>query len=291
MSDVHAGLEALAELRVALARYGVSATYVVREVEVGSSGVVDRITAEIGTRTATLAAAQDALTACSRQRDADCTREGRRVAHAQQELDRAKRAVIAAETAVAAHAAPRRGFSTRIEQLVGEGSGTLAQQVDRLHSYLHQAGGDVTGSARWSGGTGSNAFGSGGPTSIPGAPKGFALVPLSMIDTSESPVTGAGDFTKGYTSEDLAWAHHALHEQILPAMKIGKGAEYFQTRDAHVARHGTRSLSDTYSGFFGDSAIKLEIGSTPDSYRIANGYHRVWVAQRTGLTHVVARLP
>ena len=116
-------------------------------------------------------------------------------------------------------------------------------------------------------------------------------MPLDLINTSDSSVIGAGNFTKGYSPEDLAWAHTALHEQVLPAMRAGKGVDYFRTKDAEASRYGSRSLSDTYSGFFGDSAIKLEPGGADGKHKVSNGYHRVWVAQQMGLSHVVVRLP
>jgi hypothetical protein len=52
---------------------------------------------------------------------------------------------------------------------------------------------------------------------------------------------------------------------------------------------GTRSYSDTYSGFFGDdNAIRL--ASSGGRYNIENGYHRIWVARQMEMTHVPARV-
>ena len=111
------------------------------------------------------------------------------------------------------------------------------------------------------------------------------MVPLASIDASDSGVTGPESFGKGYSPDDLAWAFDALHEVVLPAVGHGLGAEYFQSRDQAEGLVGTRSYSDTYSGFFGDSAIKLE-SRGDGTYGVANGYHRVWVAQRLGLDSV-----
>jgi hypothetical protein len=121
-------------------------------------------------------------------------------------------------------------------------------------------------------------------------PEGWAMVPLSRIDTSKSGVTGPGDFTKGYSTQDLEWAYGALNEVVLPGLAEGRDPDYFAQLDAGEGRLGARSYSDTYQGFLGgDDTIKLD--ARPDgTYDVTNGYHRLWVAQRMGLSSVPARV-
>jgi hypothetical protein len=120
-----------------------------------------------------------------------------------------------------------------------------------------------------------------------GAPPGFAMVPLSLIDDSDSNVHRPEAFGKGYSPEDLAWAFGALHEVVLPAMAKGLGRDHFAELDQQCGYMGVHSYSDTYLGFFSlDDAITLD--RTAGGYRVANGYHRLWVARRAGLHEVPA---
>lgn len=123
---------------------------------------------------------------------------------------------------------------------------------------------------------------------VPGLPDGFALVQIEAINTSENPVTGRSDFKKGFSPEDLAWAHEALLDVVLPSLAAGKGIEYLRERDQAEGRIGTRSYADTYSGFFGDASIKLEW--TGGSFNVTNGRHRIWVAQEIGVDTIVAKV-
>jgi hypothetical protein len=150
-----------------------------------------------------------------------------------------------------------------------------------LETYLERAS---------AGAGGSGVVGHNGSANMGGArqglPDGWAIVPLSAIDDSDSGVTGTESFGKGYSPGDLAWAFGALHEVVLPAMARGKAADYFQQRDQAEGRMGVRSYSDTYRGFFGaDSAIKLDPRGD-GTYTVGNGYHRIWVAKQMGLSSV-----
>jgi hypothetical protein len=118
---------------------------------------------------------------------------------------------------------------------------------------------------------------------LPGLPAKIQLIALSDIDDSDSHVTGPETFGKGYSPADLRWAHEALHEIVMPTLASGGTLEDLRARDAAEGRMGVRSYADTYSGFFGDSAIRLG----PD-LEVTNGYHRIWVAKQMGLSHVPA---
>lgn len=126
----------------------------------------------------------------------------------------------------------------------------------------------------------------------PGMPLEFAMIPLSQIDDSDRAITEA-DFAKGYTPDDLAWAHQAFIDMILPGIARGMGRDDFAELDADLGLVGTRSYADTYLGFMGPdqgNVIKLARGGA-GKFKLQNGYHRVWVARRLGLTHVPAALP
>ncbi|RKR76284.1 hypothetical protein [Frondihabitans australicus] len=128
-----------------------------------------------------------------------------------------------------------------------------------------------------------------GPASVADAalPEGFAMVSLADIDDNGR-VTGPESFGKGYSPRDLEWAHEAFLEVVLPTLRAGGGIDDLRLRDANEGKVGTRSFSDTFGGFLGDSAIRL----TPigDRWEITNGAHRIWVARHMGLESIPARI-
>ena len=169
--------------------------------------------------------------------------------------------------------------------LDGGGRARLAAAVQQGRAFVQR----TIGSGGSSGGdaTSGRTAGSTGARGLAGAPAGYAMVPLSLIDDSDSNVHGPEAFGKGYSPEDLTWAFSALHEVVLPAMANGLGRDHFAELDQQHGLIGTRSYSDTYSNFFGlDNAINLD--QTASGYRVGNGYHRIWVARQAGLHEVPA---
>lgn len=122
-------------------------------------------------------------------------------------------------------------------------------------------------------------------TTVPGLPANFMMVPLSAIDDSDSKIVDASDFGKGYSPQDLRWAHNAFIDVVLPTLSHGGSIDELRARDAAEGRAGVRSYADTYSGFLGDSAIRINGDMT-----VSNGYHRIWVAKRMGLDSVPVRI-
>ena len=114
------------------------------------------------------------------------------------------------------------------------------------------------------------------------------MVPLALIDDSDSRVRGAQDFGKGYSPADLEWAHEAFVNVIVPGLAQGLSLDDFRARDQRENRMGTRSYADTYSGFFGDSRITLNANGS--GFTVANGYHRLWTARAMGLDAIPAKV-
>jgi len=115
------------------------------------------------------------------------------------------------------------------------------------------------------------------------------MVPLSLIDDSDSGVTGSADFGKGYSPADLEWAHEAFVSVVMPGVASGATLDDFRARDQREGRMGTRSYADTYSGFF-DRNHAIALDASGSNYTVANGYHRIWVARGMGLDAVPARV-
>jgi hypothetical protein len=246
-----------------------------------------RVAGEVALRRQTLRDAERVLAECLASEGADCTGARRSRDRAQVRLDLALR--IARETQLA-----RDRFGSSRLRLTDEfdtcrrlGTSRLRDIALDIADYRSIAGG---------GGPATTGFRSIAPkmapelTHAPGLPPGFALVPLTAIDTSQSAVHGLSDFSKGYSPDDLEWAFDAFDQVILPGLAAGISTDAFRDRDARSGLMGTRSYSMTYSQFLnsGDS-IRLEPAGN-GLYRVINGQHRIWVAQRAGRTSVPARV-
>lgn len=269
-----------------------------RESDAAVNAIQDQVSKSVTRVAQTVAEAQAAarqalnraeaeLSACQQQRDRDCSGVVVAVAKARERLDRAQQAMRLVERASARCVAAQARFSREMLGASRDGQGILNKAAADLGAYL---GGSIGSAANSpiSPGIGSVSSRS-GLAPLVGAPAGFADVPLALIDTGDSPVMGSASFGKGYSPEDLAWAYEALHEVVLPAMAAGRGPDYFQERDQAEGRLGTRSYTDTYLGFFGHDAIKLD-RQADGSLSVGNGYHRIWVAREMGLKSVPARV-
>ena len=280
MTERAAGdIEALARQALAISNFSQVAQDAMAEANRFAGQVVDRIVAELSRRRAILARREDALRACLRTGEASCETESRAVVLARRGVESAQTALRVAELARSRFQAPRTRYGRECVRLNADAKHLLSTMSADLESYLQgsraRPSSTPTGSRQTSSGADSQSL-----------PEGWAHVPLNAIDDSDSPVSDAESFGKGYGPDDLRWAFGALHEVVLPAMSKGRGADYFHQRDQLEGRVGVRSYSDTFSGFFGkDAAIKLDPRGD-GTYTVTNGYHRIWVAKQMGLNSV-----
>ena len=275
-------VEALGNQALALGEFGRAGAEAVAQAERGAHEVVDRVNVELARRRVSLARCEDALRGCLQAEKGSCEGEARAVALAQRQLETALTALRMAERARSRFQAPKARYVREASRLEGEGKRRLSAMSGDLERYLQaaSAGAGVTSANL------DKAGSNDGGTGSQGMPDGWEDVPLAAVDDSDSGVTGAESFGKGYSPEDLTWAFGALHEVVLPAMARGKGLDYFRERDHAEGRIGSRSYADTYHGFFGKgSAIKLD-RRADGRYGVGNGYHRIWVAKRMGLSSV-----
>jgi len=288
MADAAVALQALSDSRSAVQAFlrdaesqGVALTQVIRAVEL-------QVETEIRQRVQERTAAEDALRTCQAQEDARCEAEAARFRRACERLERAQAARARLIDAVGRFAPAKLRYFDAVRSTVPEAVEFLSARARAIEDYAQRGAGGVEQSPP------PVAAAAGGEARAPlatgrsGVPEGCDLVSLDLIDDSDSAVSGPGDFGKGYSPEDLRWAYGALDEVVLPALRRGLGADYFRDRDLREGRQGTRSYADTYSGFFGDSAIKLDLGPN-GRYTVTNGYHRIWVARQIGRSHVPAR--
>ena len=250
----------------------------------------------ISDREQTLRAAQAVLEACERSEAPSCSRERIRVERAEVRLATARAALRQVDEADTNFRQARLRHSAALAETVSRGRVRLSELAGRLRDYSAV----MAASSGPNGSVGVHGVGprpSGGfhkadsrVSTAQGMPAGFAMVPLSDIDTASSTVTSSADFGKGYSPEDLDWAFGALEEVVLPTLASGGTRDDLVARDQRTGRMGTRSYAMTHSQFFGrGDAIVLERGGGP-GLLIVNGQHRIWVAQHFGRTHVPARI-
>lgn len=233
-----------------------------------------------------LAQAEARLRECQARREEDCSGPRRAVEQARERLQRCQQAMRLVEQANARLVSSQARYSREMLAASREGQALLAAAASDLGVYLGTLYGDQGGSAAVSAPVGALSI-----APVPGAPAGYASVPLALIDTAtNSTVTGRESFGKGYSPDDLAWAYETLREVVLPAMSAGHGLDYFQARDQAEGRMGVRSYTDTFLGFFGDNnAIRLE-RQADGTFRVGNGFHRIWVAQQLGFSAIPAKI-
>ncbi|SDW86005.1 hypothetical protein SAMN04487912_105120 [Arthrobacter sp. cf158] len=251
---------------------------------------LDTVDAAVKLRQARVQQCQTALAACRNSEREDCSIEAAALAEAQRHLAAALNARRLVSQATADYELQARASLKRLESLQAQGHRYLTFKLDKV-AAVNAGGPGGTGSVSV---PGSITVGLVPPAglgihSLPGLPAGFVMVPVDQIDQTENPISGPQDFGKGYSIEDLDYAFDLLSSQVLPGLANGSSPSSFAVTDKANGSYGTRSLSDTYSGFFGGDAIRLE--RRPDgTYAITNGRHRVYVASRFGREYVPAKI-
>lgn len=249
------------------------------------------IDATVESRQARVRQCRTSLDACRRSDRDGCSPEAAALAEAQRRLSAALNARRIASHAATDYELLARVSLKRMESVQAEGQRYLTFKLDKVAAV--NAGGTV-GGGRPATALGSRAVDSAlagalGAHSLAGLPAGFMMVPIDLIDQTENPINGPQDFGKGYSIEDLDYAFDLLESQVLPGLANCSGPPSFAATDKANGSYGTRSLSDTFRGFFGGDAIRLEL--RPDgSYGITNGRHRIFVASHFGRQYVPAHI-
>ena len=285
-------LGALADLRLAFNRFAPECETAVLRVTRQIEAVQRQVADELGKRRREESQTAAALAACQQSPEGNCSAAAERLRRAQLRVRAAERAASATSQAAARFEPARQRFVRAIHTASGQAHGNLIRHDGRLRSYL--AGTALAGSSGLGDGAAAGqTSGSGSGTELvqpAGAPDGFVLVPLGLIDTSGGThVTGPESFTKGYSVADLSWSFDALDEVVLPGLAAGRDLDYFRARDQAEGRMGTRSYSDTYSGWLGGDAVRVS-RQADGSFAVQNGYHRIWVARQAGRGDVLAQL-
>ena len=263
----------------------------------GAARVVLRVSTELVRREAELDCAREDLRSCLLQEDTSCLTEYARVRRADTAVAVASQCLASAKQTRDDMSASVGDHGGRLAQAATQARQFLGARLQELGDYTALGGSGTFGStsralaSTSTSGAGSSAATLGGALAQPaGLPQGFFMVPVAMIDLSSSTVRGVSDFKKGYSPEDLAWAFQAFEQVVLPGLASGANADTFHARDKVAGYQGTHSYSMTHSQFLsmGDC---IRLNPQPDgTYAIANGQHRVWVAQKYGIARVPARI-
>jgi hypothetical protein len=288
--DAAVALQALADSRSAVQKYLAEVETVEVRLSQAIRSVETHVDKEIHERVRQREVAEAELRSCQAQEDANCAAEAAAFRRACERLERAQVARAKLIDAIGGFTPARQRFMDVVRSTVPDAVEFLNVRSRAIEEFAQQSGSSALGAMPAAAGIPSGGRpGSSGNLAGAGIPKGYALVPLDLIDDAGSAVAGPGDFAKGYSPQDLEWAYRAFDEVVLPALQRGLGSDYFHDRDLREGRQGTRSYSDTFSGFFGDSAIKLDARSD-GRFEVSNGYHRIWVARQCGRSAVPARI-
>lgn len=116
---------------------------------------------------------------------------------------------------------------------------------------------------------------------------GIKNVPVNMIDVSETHVKGPEDFTK-VSHTEIVNGFKVLEQEVRPEVEKGATADRFRVLDQVRGLDYPNGSLRVYDAFYGNTAIRLEYDG--ESYKVINGYHRLYVAQELGLSTVPARV-
>lgn len=199
-------------------------------------------------------------------------------------VDRLSNALAVLDRAAVEFDASRRAASLWIQDSVPAAVSNLKRFADGLDGYLRTRLSDVRHAGGAGGSRGGGGAIGGGASVTTVLPGGVEMVALSAVDWD---VDGDLPESVRVSASDMSWGIEKLEAVVLPAIEAGKDVGYFRARDAAEGLSGTRSYESVYEAFFNaDFAVKLT--ALPSGrFEIINGYHRVALARRLG----VSKLP
>lgn len=228
------------------------------------------------------------LSACLRQEDSECRWQAQEVERASKRLEEMYGIARQIESLTAGYRPATRRFESALSILSHQAQRELRRAGETVDIYLRTTATPGTTASAGKGPAPANEISRREITHPKGFPDDIVMVPLDMIDDSDSRIHKVSDFSKSYTPADLEWAHERFVSVVMPGVANGATIDDFRERDRREGRMGTRSYEMTYSGFFGADAINLS--SNGSTLEVNNGYHRIWVAKRMGIQTIPARV-
>lgn len=175
--------------------------------------------------------------------------------------------------------------ATSVTSALQAAGATLAQASALLDTFANDAERFAASLSGGGSGAGVNKAVAGESVSPSGLPEGFAMVPVSDIEDVEDV-----EFKMDTSPDDLAWGMRALNDVIMPGISRGMTRDDFQQQDSDLGQRGSRSYTDTYTGFFGENECMTLAPGADGKWHPENGRHRVLVARRYGFTALPCRL-
>lgn len=255
-------------------RAGEQAVTIAQQIEQRMSEEHARRVGDLKAAKAAKEAAAAALRACtencgSLQRS--LAEAGRAEQAALARADASAKAVAQAGEALRDFGGPRRSFETALQTYAPQAKGSTEELSSRLQQYLAGNGSSATAPT----GNGGNST-----SSSPRSPGTRSMEDIDLrkvIDDRSSSL----NFEK-VSRDQVAWGLDRLKSVVEPALRMGKGLEYFASRDSAEGLSGERSYSGVYNWFYNSQhAIKLTRAS--GGLVVSNGYHRLAVARELGI--------
>lgn len=251
--------------------------------------------------------AQRALQACMRSGDRehppDCRENMAAVARLQRMVQEAGRELQIVEIHIkrvgeaAQHyqSVARRLASTLNGELL-QGSTFLSNRANTLYAYASSGGGTPSSfSSGNNASRGESAFsGSQALPQVGGASAGkigntqHQMIAIADIDLSDSHVKAATDFKK-VAPDQMKDGFHKLQSIVLPAVAQGADDDYFARLDASQGLENANGYSHIYHVFFSDPD-SIRLSNMNGRLTVVNGFHRIYIAQQLGITHLPARV-
>lgn len=171
-----------------------------------------------------------------------------------------------------------RSFRAALER-AAPGARTAAAYRDDLRGYLGVHVGSV---------------GASGPSGGHAASVAVRPPSASSAVSTDAPLADVIDDREGnirfekVSRKQVEWGLETLTRVVQPAVRMGKGSDYFMDRDRAEGLDGERSYSGVYRWFYsGDHAIKLS-RQPGGKLEVINGYHRIVVARELGIRSLPA---
>ena len=119
----------------------------------------------------------------------------------------------------------------------------------------------------------------------------WAFVALEDIDLSESHVQGPEDFKK-VPLEEMERGWQVFYSDVLPAVQKGATADDFSSLDESLGLTPANGFRRVFDAFLGNKQWNepIRVEKKGDRYSVVNGFHRIFVAGKLGLSEVICAL-
>lgn len=190
--------------------------------------------------------------------------------------DRSAKAIAQVGEALRNFGHDRQSFDDALQRHAPRAKHDVEQISSQLRGYL---GSGTRSPSGGSGAAGQDGRSIGRSALAPGMEE---VDPQKVINDRSAPLR----FEKA-SRDHVEWGLDRLKTVVEPALRMGKGPEYFASRDKAEGLSGEKSYSGVYNWFYNrDHGIQLTRSS--GGYVVSDGYHRLAVARQLGIDSLPA---